>query len=210
VLRYSALSLVIFYNPHIFIFIFCKFITVEYGKFEVKDTCVPSHYWTGLHGLWQLKTYDYVYGMIYSLYWHVVCTWQNLKNISFCSVWHQSPTATSPTPVPLLFHVYPTVLWFEAGSQWEHISYCFYHSARLITKDFKRTHTKETAECKYSNACKTYIHIQMRTSAEFCTEHSKFLDYCTLVRTKRKFEKLGLAESRLHCCAKSIVVQISL
>jgi len=110
----------------------------------------------------------------------------------------------------LLFHVYPAILWFEAGSEWAHISYCFYRSARLITKDYKRTQTKETAECKYSNACRTHVHIQMRTSAEFCTEHSKELDYSTLVRTKRNFEKLGLSESRLHCCAKPTIVQLSL
>jgi len=77
VLRYTCFVslVVIFYNPHIFIFIFWKLIAVESGKFEVKDTDVPRiTEQIGLHGLQQLRTYDYVYGMMYSLYWYVAST----------------------------------------------------------------------------------------------------------------------------------------
>jgi len=48
ILRYSCfVSLVIFYNSHIFILIFCKCcIAVESGKFEMKNTGVTPHYRT--------------------------------------------------------------------------------------------------------------------------------------------------------------------
>jgi hypothetical protein len=43
------------------------------------------------------------------------------------------------------------------------------------------------------------VHTEMRTSAEFCTCHRNDLDYSASARTKRKLERSGLVESRLHC-----------
>ena len=146
-------------------------------------------------------------------YTHCISTYYAHDSVSRISVialfQHYSPTVTSPIPVPLI--VSCSSSRFVAWSRLSMGTYflLFLTVNALITKDYKRTRSKETTECKYINAWKTHADIQLRTSAELCTEHSKGLDYSTLGRTKRSVEKSGLAESRMQRCAKPILMQIS-
>jgi hypothetical protein len=79
------------------------------------------------------------------------------------------------------------------------------HTIKLQCKDIKNLHShfrrKMTPKClcaaetvtvsllqrKYSNARKTYVRTQIRTSTKFCTQH------------RNDLEQSGVRESGLHC-----------
>ena len=55
-------------------------------------------------------------------------------------------------------------------------------------------YTKKTIKRQYSHALKMCVHIQIRTSIQFCTQHEMDLGYSPTDRTKWHLE-----ESELYC-----------